>query len=149
MDIYESKLRKLKVRAKRNKAHNIDLRVIDSTKPIKKLHGKADRVLIDAPCSGLGVIRRNPDSKWKLQPEFIDNIKKIQQDILQQYSKMVKPGGKMVYATCSILPSENQNQVHKFLTSDSGKEFMFVSDKKILAHTSGFDGFYMALLEKK
>ena len=149
MDIYESKLRKLKVRAKRNKAHNIDMRVIDSTKPIKKLHGKADRVLIDAPCSGLGVIRRNPDSKWKLQPEFIDNIKKIQQEILQSYSKMVKPGGKMVYATCSILPSENQNQVKTFLASEAGKDFTFVSDKKVMAHISGFDGFYMALLEKK
>ena len=149
MDIYESKLRKLKARAKRNKAHNIDMRVIDSTKPIKKLHGKADRVLIDAPCSGLGVIRRNPDSKWKLQPEFIDTIKKVQQEILQSYSKMVKPGGKMVYATCSILPSENQNQVQTFLTSEAGKEFSFVSDKKVLAHVSGFDGFYMALLERK
>ncbi|PWG04907.1 RsmB/NOP family class I SAM-dependent RNA methyltransferase [Polaribacter aquimarinus] len=149
MDIYESKLKKLKIRAKRNKAHNITNKVIDSTKPIKKLYGKADRVLIDAPCSGLGVIRRNPDSKWKLQPEFIDNIKKIQQEVLQQYSKMVKPGGKMVYATCSILPSENQHQVDNFLTSEAGKEFIFVKDKKVLAHISGFDGFYMALLEKK
>ncbi len=149
MDIYESKLKKLKVRARRNKAHNIDLRVIDSTKPIKKLYNKADRVLIDAPCSGLGVIRRNPDSKWKLQPDFIENIKKVQQEVLQSYSKMVKPGGKMVYATCSILPSENQEQVDKFLTSDAGKEFTFVKDKKVLAHKSGFDGFYMALLEKK
>lgn len=149
MDIYESKLRKLKVRARRNKVHNIDTRVIDSTKPIKKLYGKADRVLIDAPCSGLGVLRRNPDSKWKLQPEFIENIKEIQQDILQQYSKMVKPGGKLVYATCSILPSENQQQVDKFLTSEAGKEFVFVKDNKVFSHTSGFDGFYMALLEKK
>ena len=149
MDIYESKLKKLKVRAKRNGAHNIDLRVIDSTKPIKKLHEKADRVLIDAPCSGLGVLRRNPDSKWKLQPEFIENIKKIQQEVLQQYSTMVKPGGKMVYATCSVLPSENQEQVDNFLASDSGKNFTFVSDQKILASISGFDGFYMALLEKK
>jgi len=149
MDIYESKLRKLKVRAKRNKAHNIDMRVIDSTKPIKKLHNKADRVLIDAPCSGLGVLRRNPDSKWKLQPEFINNIKKTQQEVLQQYSKMVKLGGKLVYATCSVLPSENQEQVNNFLASDSGKEFIFVSDKKILASESGYDGFYMALLEKK
>lgn len=148
MDIYESKLRKLKVRAKRNKAHNIDLKEINSTKVIKKLHNKADRVLIDAPCSGLGVLRRNPDSKWKLQPEFIDNIKAIQQDILQSYSKMVKPGGKMVYATCSVLPSENQEQVKQFLKSEAGKEFIFVSDKKILASESGYDGFYMALLEK-
>ena len=148
MDIYESKLRKLKVRAKRNKAHNIDLREINSTKVIKKLHNKADRVLIDAPCSGLGVLRRNPDSKWKLQPEFIDNIKITQQEVLQSYSKMVKSGGKLVYATCSVLPSENQEQVDKFLTSEAGKEFKFVSDKKILASESGYDGFYMALLEK-
>ncbi len=149
MDIYESKLKKLKVRARRAKAHNIDTRVIDSTKVIKKLHNKADRVLIDAPCSGLGVIRRNPDSKWKLQPEFLDNIRGVQQDVLQQYSKMVKPGGKLVYATCSVLPSENQQQIEFFLNSDNGKDFSFVKDKKVLAHKSGFDGFYMALLEKK
>ena len=149
MDIYESKLRKLKVRARRNKVHNIDTRVIDSTKPIKKLYGKADRVLIDAPCSGLGVLRRNPDSKWKLQPEFLDNIKKVQQDILQQYSKMVKNGGKLVYATCSVLPSENQNQIVEFLASESGKDFKLVKDNKVLAHISGFDGFYMAQLERK
>lgn len=149
MDIYESKLKKLKIRAKRNKAHNIDLRLIDSTKVIKKLHEKADRVLIDAPCSGLGVLRRNPDSKWKLEPEFIDNIKKVQQEVLQNYSKMVKPGGKLVYATCSVLPSENQHQVDNFLISEAGKEFTFVKDLKVLAHISGFDGFYMALLQRK
>ena len=149
MDVYESKLKKLKIRARRNGVHNIDLKVIESTKPIKKLYNKADRVLIDAPCSGLGVLRRNPDAKWKLELEFIDNIKKVQQDILQQYSRIVKSGGKLVYATCSVLPSENQEQVQKFLASESGKEFTFVKDKKILAHKSGFDGFYMALLERK
>ena len=149
MDIYESKLRKLKVRARRNKVHNIDTRVIDSTKPVKKLHGKADRVLIDAPCSGLGVLRRNPDSKWKLQPEFLDHIITVQQEILQQYSKMVKLGGKLVYATCSVLPSENEKQIAEFLNSELGKDFKFVKDKKVLAHTSGFDGFYMAQLERK
>lgn len=149
MDIYESKLKKLKIRARRNGAHNIDLKVIESTKPIKKLYNKADRVLIDAPCSGLGVLRRNPDSKWKLEPEFLDNIRITQQEILQQYSRMVKPGGKLVYATCSVLPSENQDQVEKFLSSELGKDFIFVKDKKVLAHKSGFDGFYMALLERK
>ncbi|WP_116524763.1 RsmB/NOP family class I SAM-dependent RNA methyltransferase [Seonamhaeicola aphaedonensis] len=149
MDIYESKLKKLKVRARRNGVHNIDLKVIDSTKPIKKLYNKADRVLIDAPCSGLGVLRRNPDAKWKLEPEFLDQIRGVQKDIFQQYSKMVKSGGKLVYATCSVLPSENENQVKTFLTSESGKEFNFVKDRKVLAHESGYDGFYMALLEKK
>jgi 16S rRNA (cytosine967-C5)-methyltransferase len=149
MDLYESKLKQLKIRAKRNGAFNIEPRVIESTKTIKKLHEKADRVLIDAPCSGLGVLKRNPDSKWKLQPEFIENIKKIQAEVLENYSKIVKPGGKLVYATCSVLPSENQEQIKHFLTTEIGKEFTFVKDHKVLAHQSGFDGFYMALLERK
>jgi len=149
MDLYESKLKQLKLRAKRNGAFNIEPRVIESSKTIKKLHEKADRVLIDAPCSGLGVMKRNPDSKWKLQPEFIDNIKKVQEEVLTNYSKIVKPGGKLVYATCSVLPSENEEQVAKFLKSEAGKEFTFVKEKKVLAHESGFDGFYMALLERK
>lgn len=148
MDIYESKLKKLRIRARRNGAHNIDLRVIESTKPIKKLKAKADRLLIDAPCSGLGVLRRNPDSKWKLEPEFLDKIRGTQQHILQDYSKMLKPGGKMVYATCSVLPSENQEQVATFLTSEAGQNFKLLKDKSILAHKSSYDGFYMALLEK-
>jgi 16S rRNA (cytosine967-C5)-methyltransferase len=149
MDLYESKLKQLKIRAKRNGAFNIEPRVIESTKTIKKLHEKADRVLIDAPCSGLGVLKRNPDSKWKLQPEFIENIKKIQAEVLENYSKIVKPGGTLVYATCSVLPSENQEQIKQFLSTEIGKEFTFVQDKKVLAHESGFDGFYMALLERK
>ena len=149
MDIYESKLKQLKIRAKRNGVFNAEFRVIDSTKVIKKLYDKADRVLIDAPCSGLGVLKRNPDSKWKLQPEFIENIKKVQEEVLHNYSRIVKPGGKMVYATCSILPSENQEQVQKFLKTEEGQKFKLVKDQSILAHQSGFDGFYMALMEKK
>jgi 16S rRNA (cytosine967-C5)-methyltransferase len=149
MDIYGSKLKELKRRARRNGAHNIEPREIDSTKVFKKLYGSADRVLIDAPCTGLGVIRRNPDTKWKMQPEFLDKITKTQQEILRSYSKILKPGGKMVYATCSILPQENLDQVKSFLSSDEGKEFSLISDKKIYASKSGFDGFYMALLERK
>lgn len=149
MDLYESKLKQLKIRAKRNGAFNIEPRIIESTKTIKKLHEKADRVLIDAPCSGLGVLKRNPDSKWKLQPEFIDNIRKVQAEVLENYSKIVKPGGKLVYATCSVLPSENQEQIKHFLSTEIGKEFNFVKDQKVLASESGFDGFYMALLERK
>lgn len=149
MDLYESKLKQLKLRAKRNGAFNIEYRIIDTTKVIKKLHEKADRVLIDAPCSGLGVLKRNPDAKWKLQPEFIDNIRKVQSEVLESYSKIVKPGGKMVYATCSILPSENQKQIAKFLKTEIGKKFKLEKDCKILASESGFDGFYMALLERK
>lgn len=149
MDLYESKLKQLKIRAKRNSAFNIEYRIIDSTKVIKKLQEKADRVLIDAPCSGLGVLKRNPDAKWKLQPEFIDNIRKVQAEVLESYSRIVKPGGKLVYATCSVLPSENQEQVQNFLKTENGKKFTFIKDQKVLASESGFDGFYMALLERK
>ncbi|NNE76777.1 MAG: methyltransferase domain-containing protein [Pricia sp.] len=148
MDIYQSKLKELKRRARRNGVHNIEPREIDSTKVFKKLYGSADRVLIDAPCTGLGVIRRNPDTKWKLQPDFLDKITKTQHDILRSYSKIVKPNGKMVYATCSILPQENTEQVQSFLASDEGKSFSLVKEKKIYASKSGYDGFYMALLEK-
>lgn len=146
MDIYAGKLAQLKKRAKRAGVHNVDMRVIENSKVIKKLHDKADAVLIDAPCSGIGVLRRNPDSKWKLQPEFLDNIRATQQDILQRYSKMVKNGGQLVYATCSVLPSENQEQVKKFLNNNAN--FTFVKDDKILASKSGYDGFYMALLKR-
>ena len=148
-DIYENKLKELKRRAKRAGAHNIEPRPIESTKVVKKLYNTADRVLIDAPCSGLGVLSRNPDAKWKLQPEFIETIKQTQAEILDQYSRIVKPGGKMVYATCSVLPSENQEQVEKFLSGDSGKNFKLIKDQKILSSETGFDGFYMALLENK
>jgi 16S rRNA (cytosine967-C5)-methyltransferase len=122
------------------------MRVIENTKVIKKLKDSADAVLIDAPCSGIGVLKRNPDSKWKLQPEFLDTIRNTQAEILDSYSRMVKPGGKLVYATCSILPSENQHQIEKFLETHT--DFSFVSDKKVLPSKSGFDGFYMALVER-
>lgn len=148
LDIFANKLNELKRRAKRAKAFNIETRHIDSTKVIKKLHEKADRVLIDAPCSGLGVLRRNPDAKWKLQPDFIATIQKTQAEILDKYSKMVKPGGKLIYATCSILPSENEKQIKAFLKRESGKDFTFATEKKVSPAKSGFDGFYIAVLQK-
>ncbi len=149
LDIYGNKLKELKRRAKRAGAHNIETRTIENNKVIKKLHQKADRVLIDAPCSGLGVLSRNPDTKWKLQPEFLDEIKSVQREILNNYSKIVKSGGKLVYATCSILPSENQQQVEFFLNSEAGKDFTLEDQKIILSYESGYDGFYMARLIKK
>ncbi|MDC8000528.1 methyltransferase domain-containing protein [Aequorivita todarodis] len=149
MDIYENKLNELKRRARRNDIFNIETRVIDSTKVIKKLIDKADKVLIDAPCSGLGVLRRNPDAKWKLQPEFLDNIRATQKELLDSYSRMVKPGGQLVYATCSILPSENELQVKDFLAREAGKDFTLLSEEKIMPSKSGFDGFYISLLQKK
>ena len=149
MDIYENKLNELKRRARRNDIFNIETRVIDSTKVIKKLIDKADKVLIDAPCSGLGVLKRNPDAKWKLQPEFLDNIRATQKELLDSYSRMVKPGGQLVYATCSILPSENELQVKDFLAREAGKDFTLLNEEKIMPSKSGFDGFYISLLQKK
>lgn len=149
LDIYENKLTELKRRARRSGAHNIETRLIESTKVIKKLINKADGVLIDAPCSGLGVLRRNPDTKWKLSPEFLESIQKTQREILESYSRMVKPGGKLLYATCSILPSENENQVAWFLSAEAGKDFTLLKEDKVSPAQSGYDGFYMALLQKK
>ncbi|PCI35219.1 MAG: RNA methyltransferase [Flavobacteriaceae bacterium] len=146
LDIYEHKLRQLKKRAKRNGAHNITTRAINSTKDIKKLYNTADRVLIDAPCSGIGVLKRNPDSKWKLKAEFLDKIKETQSEILNNYSKMLKVDGQMVYATCSILPSENELQIGKFLSENTN--FELISDHKVSPAESGYDGFYMALLKR-
>lgn len=149
LDIYPGKLNELKRRAKRNAVHNIETRVIDSTKVIKKLYDTADRVLIDAPCTGLGILRRNPDAKWKIQPGFLEEVTKTQQQLLRDYSRMVKPGGYLVYATCSILPQENEMQVKAFLASEAGSGFGLNAEKKILCSKSGHDGFYMARLERK
>ena len=146
LDIYEWKLAELKRRAKRAGAFNIETRFIEDNKVIKRLHNTADRLLIDAPCSGLGVLKRNPDSKWKIDEDFINRIKTEQENILQNYSKILKKGGKMVYATCSILPSENVEQVRKFLAENT--EFALVKEENIMP-SDGYDGFYMALIERK
>ncbi len=149
MDIHGWKLQNTKLRARRNGISIIEPRVIEGNKTIKRLKESADRVLLDVPCTGLGVLKRNPDTKWKLTPTSLEEVKKIQQDILQSYAQMLKPGGLMVYATCSILPVENQVQVEKFLASDKGKDFELVEDQKVLAQESGFDGFYIAKLRRK
>ena len=146
-DIYESKLKKLKIRTRRAGVHNVTTKVLDSTKVLKKMKGTADRVLIDAPCSGIGVLKRNPDSKWKLEPAFVDNIIKTQTEILENYAKLVKVNGKLVYATCSILPSENEQQVKYFLKNNAN--FAIIKDHKVSPFKTGYDGFYMALLERK
>lgn len=148
LDTHAWKLDELRHRTRRAGATNIETRPIESRKTIKRLYNSADRLLLDVPCSGLGVLRRNPDSKWKLTPESIENLRVVQQDILQSYSPIVKSGGRMVYATCSILPSENQEQAQKFLASEAGKTFRLLEEKRILPQDEGFDGFYIALLER-
>lgn len=147
LDTEEWKLEELKKRARRAGAGNIETRVIESSKTIKRLENSADRLLLDVPCSGLGVIKRNPDAKWKLSVDFIQRVKELQQHILEDYSTMVKPGGLMVYSTCSLLPTENEKQVEKFL--ESRKEQFELVEQKWIKPTEGFDGFYMALLKRK
>jgi 16S rRNA (cytosine967-C5)-methyltransferase len=145
MDITQWKLDELKKRARRATASNVEPRLIESSKTIKRLENTADRLLLDVPCSGLGVIKRNPDAKWKLDLAFIDRTKAIQKQILNDYSIMTKKGGYLVYSTCSILPSENREQVDGFL--EKNKNFEFVKEKSILP-SEGFDGFYMALIKR-
>jgi len=145
MDVEGFKLEELKKRAKRAGVFNVETRVIEDSKTIKRLEGKADKLLLDVPCSGLGVIKRNPDAKWKLSLEVIERTKKLQEKILNDYCEMVKVGGEMVYSTCSILPSENKNQVDLFLQTHSN--FEFINDNTILP-SQGFDGFYMARLKR-
>jgi 16S rRNA (cytosine967-C5)-methyltransferase len=146
MDVEDWKLDELRRRARRNGVSNVETRVIEA-KTIKRLRESADRVLLDVPCSGLGVLRRNPDSKWKIKPDFLTQIRQTQHEILSNYSQMVKPGGKLVYATCSILPSESEWQVQRFL-KDNGEKWQLSSETRTSPARDGFDGFYMACLTK-
>jgi 16S rRNA (cytosine967-C5)-methyltransferase len=146
MDIEQFKLDELQKRARRAGVSNVEIRLIESSKTIKRLENTSDRLLLDVPCSGLGVLRRNPDAKWKLSEEFIGKVKELQQNILRDYCRMVKVGGLMVYSTCSILPSENEKQVEAFL--QDYKEMFELVDQKQSMPSAGFDGFYMALLKR-
>lgn len=113
-----------------------------------KLRSSADRILLDVPCSGLGVLRRKPDAKWTLSLRFINELVEKQAAILDLYAPMLKPGGTMVYSTCSILPMENERQVQSFIDRSAGS-FELIAEKKVSAAQSGHDGFYMAALRKK
>lgn len=146
MDTEGWKLDELRKRAKRAGANNIETKAIENSKTIKRQAESADRLLLDVPCSGLGVLKRNPDAKWKLSPEYISKVKILQRQILSDYATMVKPGGMLVYSTCSILPSENEEQVKQFLKSNMSFELI---DESHCWPSDGFDGFYMALIKKK
>ena len=149
MDVEEWKLQQAKLRARRNGVSIFEPKIIEGSKTIKRLKESADRLLLDVPCSGLGVLRRNPDTKWKVSLESLEKVQKTQQELLQAYPSMLKKGGQLVYATCSILPSENEEQVKKFLASEAGKDFELLEECKVFAQESGFDGFYIARLLKK
>jgi len=146
MDITAKKLKELELRAKRNGFNIIDTVVIKGDSTIDDFKESADRLLLDVPCSGLGVLKRNPDAKWKLSLSFINEIIETQKNILHRYTKMLKPGGLAVYATCSILPDENENQVKNFLAKN--KNFTLVKEKRVSPTNPLSDGYYMALLRK-
>lgn len=145
MDVEERKLTELQRRAGRAGAKIITTKRISPQVP-GLLKNSADRLLLDVPCSGLGVMRRNPDAKWKLSAAFIEEVKRTQQEIISTYSQMVKPGGLLIYATCSILPGENDRQVSLFL--EKNHDFQLISDRRIMP-SEGYDGFYIAKLGKK
>lgn len=147
LDVHAWKLTELKKRAARAGVDIIETREIEGSKTIKRLAAHADRVLLDVPCSGLGVLRRNPDTKWKLSEEEVNRLQGLQAEILENYSRMVRPGGKLVYATCSILPGENEHQVQKFLMRHAG-EWELEDELRRSPLDGGFDGFYAARLVK-
>lgn len=145
-DIYPRKLKELTKRAKRNGVKIIKETGLISPKIVEKNKETADILVLDVPCSSLGTLKRKPGLKWKQKPENLNQIKILQKNILKDYAKMVKPGGYLVYITCSILPSENRKQVEEFLSSN--KNFTFVEELKVLPSKSGYDGFYMAKLQR-
>lgn len=147
LDIHARKLQELQQRAKRAGVTCVRTQVLGDYAEAEALYDSADRVLLDAPCSGLGTLRRSPQIKWRLTPAFLDEIVATQQQILQHYAPICKVGGQLAYATCSILPRENQVQVQAFLKTLVGRQFEFIREQTLLPQ-AGFDGFYMALLKR-
>lgn len=162
-DISEKRLNNLKPRLKRSGLSNLYPQRITNENDIKvkRLAGKIDRVLVDAPCSGLGTLRRNPDLKWRQSAQSIEELKRKQTAILASAANLLKPGGRLVYATCSFLPEENQEIVERFLASHP--QFMLLNSTEILRRQKipldtgiylqllpglhGTDGFFAAALE--
>ncbi|GAB2181794.1 RsmB/NOP family class I SAM-dependent RNA methyltransferase [Denitratisoma sp. agr-D3] len=163
-DVSDKRLAKLKPRAARSGLSNIHPAVIanEHDQRIKRLAGKLDRVLVDAPCSGLGTLRRNPDLKWRQSPESVAELTAKQRDILAAAARLVKSGGRLVYATCSLLAEENAAVVDAFLAAHpdfkrlscaellhkQGIALDTGEDLQLLPHVHGTDGFYAAVLER-
>ncbi len=164
LDVSEKRLANLKPRLKRSGASNIQPTLIDNENDlkVKRLAGKIDRVLVDAPCSGLGTLRRNPDLKFRQSPESVAELTQKQAAILQAAARLVKPGGRLVYATCSVLPEENQHIVQAFLNAHP--EFVLrpagevLAQQKVALEMGDYlelrpqlhqtDGFFAAVLER-
>jgi 16S rRNA (cytosine967-C5)-methyltransferase len=163
-DVSDKRLAKLKPRAARAGLSNIHPACLsgENDARVKRLQGKADRVLVDAPCSGLGTLRRNPDLKWRQSPRSLDELAAKQSAILVAAAKLVRPGGRLVYATCSILAEENEGIVDAFLATHA--DFRRLPAQEVLAaqgividcgedmrlspQRHGTDGFYAAVLER-
>ncbi|GGC73256.1 RsmB/NOP family class I SAM-dependent RNA methyltransferase [Undibacterium terreum] len=163
-DVSEKRLTKLKPRLARSGLSNVHPVVIAHEKDakIKRLAGKLDRVLVDAPCSGLGTLRRNPDVKWRQTPDGIAELNVKQSSILAGAARMVKAGGRLVYATCSVLDEENEGIVQGFLATHPDFELIPASKilaeqkvelemgdyLKLLPHVHQTDGFFAAILQR-
>jgi len=165
-DNSEKRLRQIKDRIKRAGVDNIQVHAIEGEADqfIKRHKSSADRVLVDAPCSGTGTWRRNPDLKWRFTQKDLDEVMVVQAAILASAARLVKPGGRLIYATCSILNDENEKQVENFLRTSSN--FTVVSPEKIwdktrplsephadlflkvTPHRDGVDGFFAAVFER-
>ncbi|MGQ3130611.1 MAG: RsmB/NOP family class I SAM-dependent RNA methyltransferase [Flavobacteriales bacterium] len=147
MDTEAWKLEELKKRAARAGIDTIQTEQIRGLAGIKNKENRADVLLLDVPCSGSGVLKRNPDAKYRITNSFVDELKLLQGYILKEYARMVKPGGALVYATCSLLPEENQQQTQAFLLEN--KNFEPVAEQTVYPSEQGFDGFYMSRMIRK
>jgi 16S rRNA (cytosine967-C5)-methyltransferase len=165
MDVSAKRLAALAPRAARAGVSSIHPLVLsgDNDARVKRLAGKLDRVLVDAPCSGFGTLRRNPDLKWRHGPDAVLELAAKQRRILESAARLVKPGGRLVYATCSILQEENEDVAAAFLAGHA--DFEALSCKDLLAaqhmgtgeaehlrlwpHRHGTDGFFAAAFRKK
>jgi len=163
-DISDRRLANMKQRLKRSGASNIAMQRISNENDlkIKRLRNKLDRVLVDAPCTGFGTLRRNPDLKWRQTEESLAELATKQASILEAASKLCKKGGYLVYATCSILNDENENIIATFL--ENNQHFKIIPQHIIMAksgvdigegdflklnpHTHKTDGFFGALMER-
>lgn len=145
-DIYKRKLNIVLSEAERLNLNIIQVRTWDATKVDSSLAEKADRVIVDAPCSGLGVIRRKPEIKYKKESTEIDSLPRKQLEILSAASTYVKPGGVLVYSTCTINPYENQRVVKDFLRKHPG--FEKIEAIQLLPNINGTDGFYICKMLK-
>ena len=147
LDIDENKLKELKRRARRAGVQNLKEVSVASKAVVSRWEGRADLVLVDAPCSSSGTYKRKPHRKWHFTGDFVKNILNTQRHVMDTYARLVRPGGHLVYATCSVLPVENQKQIKAFL--ERNKDFIFVDEQIWYPGPDVGDGFYVAKLLKQ